>query len=245
MDQTIIVKGLLSQLFPIDHPATPWLLRLMVIRDDLEYEFRSIWLGDDPSNEDTWRCTYFLRRISISLVEAHAVLSYQVGKESKRAKDDLMLALAPHIRAATAALDEANRLVAPLRNAVGAHLRPKYADPKCDGVEVQVLRNYPLLEGEARISLSDFHASTYRALTVNSLLFAWPDIDSDEKHDSEHLKFRDALLASVNKVLDAIDGLLIRHWLTLGLLKVPEGYDLAVPDPKTGEMRRLPPTPES
>jgi hypothetical protein len=43
MDQqrSIVVTGTLSDLFPPDHPETAWLLRLMIIRDDLDYELRT------------------------------------------------------------------------------------------------------------------------------------------------------------------------------------------------------------
>ena len=47
----------------------------------------------------------------------------------------------------------------------------------------------------------------------------------------------------VSKVIWAIDCLLIRHWWNLGLARLPDGYDLGVRDPKTGQMVRVPEQP--
>jgi hypothetical protein len=205
MDEKIIVKGKFVELFPPEHPATPWLIRLMIVRDDLDYEFRNILLDDDATTQDVWRCTYFLRRMSISLLEARAILSFDVGKESKRANDEIMLTFAPYLHDTLTVLNKAAKVLEPLRNAVGAHLRPQNADPKGLGVEARVLRNFPMLEGEAEFCLSNFQRSTCRSLTMNSLLFAWPDVDTDEGYKTRHLAMRNAIVSSMNRVIWAID----------------------------------------
>lgn len=53
------VAGRMAELFPPGHPDSPWLIRLMIIRDDVEFEFRSLWLNPDATTDDCWRCTYF------------------------------------------------------------------------------------------------------------------------------------------------------------------------------------------
>lgn len=239
MEQTLEVKGLLSDLFPVDHPATPWLLRLMIIRDDVDFEFRNLWLDKNAGPEESWRCTYFIRRMTVSLMEALAVLACEGGKESKRAKDEVMVALGPHVRDTTEALEEAARLLEPVRNAVGAHLRPQNVDPKGGSVEARVIKNCPKLQGEARVCLEDLQKSSYRSLTVNSLAFVWPEVQTDEEYVQRLRDLRDGLLTSVQKVIGAIDGLLVRHWWNLGRVNLPEGYDLAIPDLKTGKPHRL------
>jgi hypothetical protein len=243
MDDTISVKGRMAELFPLDNPATPWLIRLMIIRDDLQYEFQNLLLATDASKVDIWLYSYFLRRMSISLMEARSVLSCEAGKESKLAKDDLMNSLAPDVRAAVAVLDEASCLMKPLRDAIGAHVRPQNVDPAGGAVEVRVLRNWDTLEGEARFCLADFEHSSCQSLTFASLAFAWPDVDSIEKYKLRNTEIRDAVFSSVSKVIWAIDCLLIRHWWNLGLVRLPDGYDLGVRDPKTGKMVRVPDKP--
>jgi hypothetical protein len=155
-----------------------------------------------------------------------------------------MLALAAYLHDTVTALEKASLILEPLRNAVGAHLRPQSVDPKGGGVEARVIRNCSWLEGEASISLADFHQTTYRALTINSLTFAWPDLSTHEEHIQRHLDMRDTLLSCVSNVINSIDHLLIRHWWSLGLVKLPEGFDLAVVNPKTGMTSRLPSRPD-
>jgi hypothetical protein len=57
--------GKLNEFFPTDHPNSPWLLRLMLIRDDVHFEFASIH-KDAKGVDDTWLRSYFLRRISVA-----------------------------------------------------------------------------------------------------------------------------------------------------------------------------------
>ena len=238
MNDTISVKGRLADLFPPDNPATPWLIRLMIIRDDLQYEFQSLLLATDASKVDVWLYSYFLRRMSVSFMEARGVLSFEASKESKRAQDDLMNSLAPDVRAAVAVLEEASCLMKPLRDAIGAHVRPQNVDPAG-----KFLHNWKSLEGEAKFCLADFEQSSCRSLTFASAAFAWPDVDSIEKYKLRNIEIRDAIFSSVSKVIWAIDCLLIRHWWNLGLARLPDGYDLSVRDPKTGQMVRVPERP--
>jgi hypothetical protein len=230
----------MADLFPVDNPATPWLIRLMIIRDDLQYEFQNMLRATDEGNRDLWLYSYFLRRICISLWEARSVLTTEAGKESKRAKDDLMRSLAPDVQAAVAVLEDVSKLLKPVRDAVSAHVRPRYADREPEAVEVRVVRNWESLEGEAQFCLADFEQSSCRSLTFTSVAFAWPDVDTVEKYKQRNMEMRDAVFSSMEKVIWTIDSLLIRHWWNLGLVSLPDGYDLAARDPKTGKMVRLP-----
>ena len=172
MNDTISVKGRLADLFPPDNPATPWLVRLVIIRDDLQYEFQSLLLATDASKVDVW--LYSFAPSQGRLVHGGAsVLSFDASKESKRAHDDLMNWLAPDVRAAVAALDKASSLMKPVRDAIGAHVRPENVNPAG-----KFLHNWESLEGEARFCLADFEQSSCRSLTFASVAFAWPDVDS-------------------------------------------------------------------
>lgn len=167
------------------------------------------------------------------------MLTFDVGKAAKRGTDELTKRLGDYLRKAITAVEEAAVIVEPIRNSIGAHLRPQNGDPAGDSVEPRVLSNHKELGGIVRIAFDDPRQSNFRSLTLNSLLFAWPDVDSDDKHEQRHAEMQKALLAAVPKSLTAIDALLVRHWRNLGVLTIPPGYDLAVADAKTGEMRNV------
>src|SRR5664279_377598 len=117
MEDTIRVVGRLAELFPPENPATPWLIRFMIIRDDLQYEFQNMLGATSEGKIDLWLYSYYLRRICISLWEARGILTTEAGKESKRAKDDLGRSLAPDVQAAATVLEDASKLLKPVRDA--------------------------------------------------------------------------------------------------------------------------------
>jgi len=121
----------LNEFFPPDHPNTPWLLRLMFIRDDVHFEFKSIH-NDTEGVDDIWLRSYFLRRISVSLLEAKNVFSHELRNylaEQKATKpvDKTLAALTPHFDEAINKVEDLTAHLEGLRNAVGAHVRPDYA----------------------------------------------------------------------------------------------------------------------
>jgi hypothetical protein len=239
VNEPLSVSGRLADLFPPDHPDSPWLLRLLILRDDIWYEIINLPLGADSTSDDVWRCSYFLRRLSVSILEARAILAYEGGKASKRARDEVMVGLAPHIKDVIANVEQVVQTLDPIRNAIGAHMRPQNADSDGPCVESRVLQNLPNLAGEATVSFGTLDQTTFRKISMNALLFAWPDIDTDEKHEQRHDELHSALTSSVPGVLRSIDALLVRHWWHLGLLKMPEDSDLAIVDKSSGELRPI------
>lgn len=233
------VHARMQELFPVDHPASAWLLRLMVIRDDLEFEYRSLGLKPDDGTEEVWRCSYFLRRIATSIFEARGILEQDVGKASARPADEAMKLLAPFLKEVIEVVKRAANIVTPIRNALSAHIRPQNADSALADVTRQVLSNHPALAGAITIEPTHFAATSYRALTSAFLSFAWPHADDDESILRCHTELSEAIHRTVPELLHAIDALLVRHWMVLGILKPPEGYDFAFREHKTGDLVRV------
>jgi hypothetical protein len=237
---TIRIGGTLAKLFPPDHPDSPWLFRLAIIRDDIEWELRNLPLRREDGPEQVWRCTYFLRRLSVSILEARDVLAHEVSEAIKRPADEAMARLAPHIREAVKVVAVAVEAIKPLRNVVGAHVRPQNADPqgpKADRprppVEAQVLRNAAGSEVAALVSLWDSGATTFRGLTVLAPVLPWPEDASDQAMARRHEVLSRAIRKATGNVLAVIDALLLRHWWNLGLLKLPTDRAMAILDWKT------------
>ncbi len=151
-----------------------------------------------------------------------------------------MKKLAPHLKEAIKTVREAAAVVEPIRNSIGAHLRPQNVTPGATPTaEVRVLQNHPNLEGTAHIDLSDFKKTTYRGFTQSALLFAWPGAVEDHELEQKNDELQDAVFKAAPALLHSIDVLLIRHWMNMGVLEAPEGYDFAVRDAKTNAYQRV------
>lgn len=238
-DKTIKVTAKLVELFPESVSESPWLLRLMVIRDDVEYELRNLALKPDDGAEEIWRCTYFIRRLSTSLMEAESIFASEVGKFAKKAGDPEVSKLSPRLREAMTVARNAAALLKPIRDAVGAHIRPQNVDPRGESVEARVLRNFPNLSGTGLLSPDVLHETTFREFTTIAPVLAWPDVNDGTMHETRHIELRDALVRTAANVLYCIDALLILHWSRLGLLKLEDGHAIAIIDAKTGKKQIL------
>lgn len=232
-------KGKLVEFFPPDDPDSPWLLRLMIIRDDLDFEVRNLGLKEDAGPEDAWRTTYFLRRISVTLLEAASILGHEVGKAAKKPEDEAMKKLAPSLRQAINVVNSHRDELKRLRDSIGAHVQPQNADTANPGVAKRVLEQLPNMAGTVRLNHSGFRDVSYRQLSGTSLLFAWPDADDDEKIVAKHEALRTAIFAAVPEVFSVIDSLLARHFWKHGMIEPPEGYDFGVLNEKKKVYERV------
>jgi hypothetical protein len=219
---TQTLNGKLNEFFPPDHPNTPWLLRLMVIRDDVHFELSSI--QEHIESAQSWKVVYYLRRISVSLLEANCIFGHnfrihlewhQDGK--KGPVDPLLLDLMPLFQEAISKVTELSEKLKGLRDSIGAHLRPDFAVKGGRDVIKTVLENHPKLDGDVKI-LGRTDDVSYRGLSVFAPLFAWPDVDDDEKVVSRMREFNGAVLGASRAVNHAIDGILAHHWNSLGLI---------------------------
>src|SRR5216684_1550382 len=83
-----VLKARLDEFFPPDHPDTPWLLRLAVLRDDIAYEVDRISLKPGASPADVWISAYTLRKLAITVNEVKHAFTRDVQRwlKSKRGK---------------------------------------------------------------------------------------------------------------------------------------------------------------
>jgi len=222
-----IVSGTLQTFFPPNHEDSPWLLRLMIIRDDISFEVEHLALKESDGPEEVWRTVYFLRRLSVSLLEAKNILAHELSTLVKASSDEAMKALGPHLREAISRVVAVEDVLRPLRDSLGAHVRPSNADKNEVSVEARVLRNHPLLEGSVPV-LQSTKETSYRNLSQTSLLFAWPDADDDSTLEAKHVALQQAVLSAAGDVMRVADAVLVYHWWRVGAVEPPEGYDFGV-----------------
>jgi len=221
---TQTIQGKLSEFFPPNHPNTPWLLRLMAIRDDIHFELFSI-KEHLESDAQSWKVMYYLRRISVSLLEANCIFGHNFRihlewhRDGKKGPiDPLLLELTPLFQLAISRVTELSGKLKGLRDSIGAHLRPDFAVNGGRDVVKTVIENHPELHGEVRI-LGSTEEVSYRGLSHFMLLFAWPDVDDDESTLARIREFNGAVLEASRAVNRAIDGILAYHWNSLGLIQ--------------------------
>lgn len=173
-DLTRVPHARLGNMFPHDAPNSRWLYRLAVLHDDLRFELNGLLFNPGvPDIDAAWRVSYFLRKISISIGEARDIWVAHVGaflKEHHPASRDQLL------KGGELLVQTAEKL-RPVRDAVGAHVRPSNAKPKdekgeaaADTFERNALRDFADWSGPAQMSTRVLD-STYRGLTMTSTMF--------------------------------------------------------------------------
>jgi hypothetical protein len=211
------------------------MLRLAIIRDDLAFEVQSLPLTSESSADDVWRTSYFVRRASVSLSEVSNIFRHEVTLLNGEAGADPILRNAQKIlNVAIEELDQHRSTIEAVRNSVGAHVRPDNAARSLD-VAARVLANYPALIGEVDIDFVSLPSTSYRGITRNALLFAWPEVVTDEDFARAHRNLANAILRCAGRATEAIDLLLARHWWRHGLIADSSSQQLAVADVDTGE----------
>jgi hypothetical protein len=165
-----------SEFFPPDDPDSTWLFRLMILRDDVHHNRAKLRVKDDAGAEEVWELTYCLRMLSVSLVEANSIFAHKLGQFAKRPPDDVAKKMAPLLQSGIAKLKAVVEPLKTLRDALGGHVRPQNVGTTEVDVVAQVITNHPELAGTVRIGGLPETVS-YRGLTLNSILFAWPDVD--------------------------------------------------------------------
>lgn len=231
------LSGVLGDFFPPDDPLSWWLYRLAVVRDDVAFEVISLAPPSAPDNtEEVWRVTYFLRRISISLLEADSVFAAEVGAFLKNNAAGLDKDEKMKVRGAIQTLNKAKPTLEVIRQAMGGHVRPANVDgviakhAKRDGSGAlplaQIERDTRPVEQRVLAEHQDWpcqavHGPTlgetcYRHLTASGLLFAWPDVKTPGQLDAKVRDICSLLAACVDAALQAIDILLWGWWRERG-----------------------------
>jgi len=177
-----------GQLFPADNPLSPLMLRLMIIRDDLDFEMNGIMLRDEDGLERVWQNTYFMRRISSSVCEAQNVLRQLefgtfVKEQWKRTVVDVK------VKEVTKELGELNDLLGP---ELGGHVRP--------GELVVGLRTHKDWKAVIVRNLASSYATTYRRFTMISPMFVWQEVVDQATYAAKH----EALASAVPRAVGAL-----------------------------------------
>jgi hypothetical protein len=225
-------KATLGDFFPADDKMSPWLMRLAIIRDDLRFEIDGLALSEDATNRDTWRCGYFLRKITITLLEAERILNYDLTTALKRRSEDFDPLVANAFRKQAKTVGEHRAALEAVRDYLGAHVRPRpvphlegrtESDTPPENVPVEPLVLRKLTAWPAKVVL---HTETGRntdlhELSSTALFFAWPHVDSSIESLAEaHDVYQRVLFACIPAVLHTIDGVLWVFWRNRGLRPV-------------------------
>jgi hypothetical protein len=212
-------KSTLGRLFPHKDPRSPAMWRLAIIRDDLDHEVQSMVAPfDTDDDEGPWTHAYYLRRLCVSLLEAKNVLDTEVGPTLKKSRGPLRDVLRKPIAKLSAGLAKIEPTLRPLRDALGAHVRPNDANPdrsNSESYDVRGLRAHA--EWPAKITFNKLTpvGTSYRGFTAISFLFAWPDVTDHESLLERANTFYEPIAVLSSEVAMAIDGVLYAFWLDL------------------------------
>jgi hypothetical protein len=211
----------LGDLFPSDDRSSPAMWRLAILRDDIGRELDGLVALDPQDDEQVWEHVYFLRRLPVSILEAKGILEYEVSRTlkqqapgSKRHSD-----LHHAIGQVTAKLAALESLLKPVRNAMGAHVRPDSANPtkgSSESYEIRGLRSHAQRSGKITLNRGSGHGTSYRDFTKHSILFAWPEVTDDATFRAKAAEIFPRLIPIGIELVAAIDAVLMLFWLDVG-----------------------------
>ena len=218
----------LAQLFPSGHPDSPVMWRLAIVRDDLAWELDSVNAATNAAangiradfRDVLWRMNYYVRRLSVSLLEGKSIMDSDIVKRHKKQaqehahRDPLYRGLVE----LTNKLNEFDALVRPIRDALGGHVRPKEA---AAGLLV-----HGSSEGHLHVNDLNAYGTSYREFTYLALLFVWPDVIDFPSLMGKLDTFFQPVMRETVHLLAAIDGVLNAFWIDIRSLKLePEADD--------------------
>jgi hypothetical protein len=213
------IKATLAELFPPDDLNSSWLLRLAVLRDDLEHELKPKTAVDDEA-QGTWLEIYRLRKLSITLGELKNIFSHEV--RTFLATVDWPTDVVRAVADLTLAVEDLTAKLQPVRDALAAHVRPAnavQAKPKIDPTP-EVLRAHGGMEIEVVLDMKTGRETSLCGLTSMAFVFAWPEVRTQEDYARRRTEIGPVvLLESAMAVRQGIDLLLAHHWERRGLLK--------------------------
>ena len=225
----------LVEFFPIDDPLAPWMFRIAIIRDDLAFEIDGLGLSADASEAEVWRCSYFIRKLCVTLFEASGLFEQQVQKYAN-AQCRVSPKLTDVISRARKQLVETRGIIEPIRNSLGAHIRPTYAlsgeDRLLPNVEARMLASLRTEGGTVCLDFKDNRRTSFRGITRLSVFALWPNATSLEEIFDEHRKLSKALLLGGRAALHAIDIVLASYWIERKVIEVSDDYDVVLTLPK-------------
>jgi hypothetical protein len=213
----------LGKLFPCENPYSPAMWRLAIIRDDIDREVEGTFLPGMPHEDPNWEHAYFLRRISISVLEAKNLIVHDIPKmleeqPLQKSRHDFVV---EKIRTLQTLLAEADELLEPFRQGIGGHVRPNNANPEretTDAYEVRGLRTLAAWPGTLTLDRNTEFGTSYRDFTKLSILFVWPEVTDDDSLKRKLEVFIPKVGAVASALQAMIDGILYAFWLEIGAL---------------------------
>ena len=209
----------LSELFPPDHPDTPWLLRLAILRDDLSHELHQLPLKQDDPPSAVWRCAYTLRKIGITIDETTSIFRNEIGPRLSDVQLEHGEEFSDKMTRAIESLRAARELLQPLRNSLGAHVDPKNASKRNVDPTRDVIRTHGDSEFYVRLDLHNGQITNFHELTAAAFLFCRPDVKTFEDLDRKHAELSARLAECLHPTFATIDLFLFFHWRKLGVMR--------------------------
>lgn len=159
----------LGDLLPADDPNSPWLFRLWILRDDIDFEVRGLAMEGDAEPIKVWENFYFLRRLAVSICEVRNVWRKEVPTNLAA----LELATEEHaeMERVSDIIERTAEALQPLRDALGGHVRLTNAveGPDKPTFEERCLRNFADWTGPIAIGVDNPRLTTFRGLTSAAL----------------------------------------------------------------------------
>jgi hypothetical protein len=226
--------------FPANNPLTPWMFQIATIRDDVAFEVHGLVCAQEDDGDAIWRCNYFLRKICISLREAATLFNQKVqpyGNRCRAQSPKLGVVISRARQAIEAALVE----VKPIRDTLGAHIRPPGAG-EGRGTKRSTNKAWQHLATQTAAIVVDFEdkrRTSYRGATYLSSSLAWPDAASLQEIMDSHMRLQNAVETSARAAIGAIDVVLAQFWVDIGVIPVPETNDIGVGLPTNWPLKSM------
>jgi hypothetical protein len=216
----------LGRLFPHDNPYSPAMWRLAIIRDDIDRELCGIGLPSESDDDRVWEHGYFLRQLSVSVLEAKSLIDHDVSKmlKDRPLKNTRHEVVVERVAELRTQLAQAEELLRPIRNGLGGHVRPNRANPEKDtgateSYDVRGLRTHAEWPGTITRNKTSSIGTSYREFTKIAILFVWPEVMDDVSLMKKLAEFTPRVVQTTAMLQAGIDGVLFAFWLEIGAME--------------------------
>jgi len=173
----------------------------------------------DPSG--VWMSVYWWRKRAITVGEVKNIFCREVARYVKGSGGEWHPEVVKKFKEAIRVVEDADRVFGPIRDALGAHVRPanaKKVKPKVDPTPM-VLRRHRDEEFEVVLDLGTSQATSLCHVTATAFMFAWSDATRQGDYASLRLELHEKFMLAFNAIRHGIDLLLGIQWKKAGLLK--------------------------
>jgi hypothetical protein len=219
MSNVFRINAKLGDLFPADDPDSSWLLRLAILRDDFEWEV--VPKGDRPGDAtEVWLSVYSWRKLAITVGEVKNIFSHdltQYLEARERGWEPQMVLI---LRDAIKAVYKADEVLAPIRDGLGAHVRPSNAvqrEKKPDPTP-EILRRHAEEHFEVVLDARTGEETSFCGVTSMAFMLAWPEATTQGEYVRLRTQMHQRFMACFNPIRHGIDLLFAIRWGEAGLL---------------------------